>query len=54
MDAEPVPHGEQGALMASAQVTEATPIFDGKYYGATQVMDEARHVECSAVIWIQN
>ena len=38
-------HGEQGALMASAQVTEATPIFDGKYYGATQVMDEARHVE---------
>jgi hypothetical protein len=38
-------HGEQGALMAAAQVTEATPIFDGKYYGATQVMDEARHVE---------
>ena len=38
-------HGEQGALMASAQVTEATPIFDGKFYGATQVMDEARHVE---------
>lgn len=38
-------HGEQGALMASAQVTEATPIFDGKYYGASQVMDEARHVE---------
>ena len=38
-------HGEQGALMAAAQVTEATPVFDGKYYGATQVMDEARHVE---------
>ena len=38
-------HGEQGALLAAAQVTEATPIFDGKFYGATQVMDEARHVE---------
>ena len=38
-------HGEQGALMAAAQITEATPIFDGKFYGATQVMDEARHVE---------
>ncbi len=38
-------HGEQGALMASAQVTEAVPLFDGKFYGATQVMDEARHVE---------
>ncbi len=38
-------HGEQGALMASAQVTEAVQFFDGKYYGATQVVDEARHVE---------
>lgn len=38
-------HGEQGALMAAAQVTEATELFDGKFYGATQVMDEARHVE---------
>jgi hypothetical protein len=38
-------HGEQGALMASAQVTEAVQFFDGKLYGATQVMDEARHVE---------
>ncbi len=38
-------HGEQGALMAAAQVTEATEQFDGKFYGATQVMDEARHVE---------
>jgi hypothetical protein len=38
-------HGEQGALMASAQVTEAVQFFDGKYYGSTQVMDEARHVE---------
>jgi hypothetical protein len=38
-------HGEQGALFAAAQVTEAVPLFDGKYYGATQVVDEARHVE---------
>lgn len=38
-------HGEQGALFASAQVTEAVRVMDGKYYGATQVMDEARHVE---------
>jgi len=38
-------HGEQGALYASAQVTEAVKFTDGKFYGATQVMDEARHVE---------
>jgi hypothetical protein len=38
-------HGEQGALMAAAQVTEAVPFFDGKLYGATQVVDEGRHVE---------
>jgi hypothetical protein len=38
-------HGEQGALFAAAQVTEAVQFFDGKYYGATQVVDEGRHVE---------
>jgi len=38
-------HGEQGALLAAAQVTEAMPSLDAKSYGATQVMDEARHVE---------
>ncbi len=38
-------HGEQAALYAAAQVTEAVHIMDGKFYGATQVMDEARHVE---------
>ena len=38
-------HGEQGALFAAAQVTEAVQFFDGKLYGATQVMDEGRHVE---------
>jgi|GEM_PF-132508 len=38
-------HGEQGALYAAAQVTESVPWMDGKMYGATQVMDEGRHVE---------
>ena len=38
-------HGEQGALFAAAQVTEAVQLHDGKLYGATQVMDEGRHVE---------
>lgn len=37
-------HGEQGALYAAAQVTEAVQFFDGKLYGSTQVMDEGRHV----------
>jgi hypothetical protein len=41
-------HGEQGALLATAQIVEATPSFDAKLYGATQVMDEARHVEVYA------
>jgi hypothetical protein len=38
-------HGEQGALYASAQVTESVIWMDGKLYGSTQVMDEGRHVE---------
>jgi len=38
-------HGEQGALYAATQVTEAVPWLDGKLYGASQVMDEGRHVE---------
>jgi len=38
-------HGEQGALFAAAQVTEAVEFFDGKLYGSTQVVDEGRHVE---------
>ena len=37
-------HGEQGALFAACQVTEAVPWMDGKLYGRTQVMDEGRHV----------
>ncbi|MEZ4461024.1 MAG: ferritin-like domain-containing protein [bacterium] len=38
-------HGEQGALYAAAQVTESVEWVDGKLYGATQVVDEGRHVE---------
>jgi hypothetical protein len=38
-------HGEQGALLATAQIVDAVPWYDAKMYGATQVMDEARHVE---------
>lgn len=38
-------HGEQGALLATAQIVDAVPWIEAKYYGATQVMDEARHVE---------
>ena len=41
-------HGEQGALLATAQIVDATPGMDAKFYGATQVMDEARHVEVFA------
>lgn len=38
-------HGEQGALLATAQLALAVPWADAKFYAATQVMDEARHVE---------
>jgi hypothetical protein len=38
-------HGEQGALFAAAQVTEAVPWLDAKLYGSSQVVDEGRHVE---------
>jgi hypothetical protein len=38
-------HGEQGALYAAAQITEAVGWMDAKLYGATQVMDEGRHLE---------
>jgi hypothetical protein len=38
-------HGEQGALVCTAKLVETVPWIDGKYYAATQVMDEARHVD---------
>ena len=41
-------HGEQGALLATAKLVEQVPWVEAKHYGATQVMDEARHVEVYA------
>jgi hypothetical protein len=41
-------HGEQGALMAAARIVQMVPDLDAKFYAATQVMDEARHVEAYA------
>jgi len=38
-------HGEQGVLMAAARIVQMAPDLDAKFYAATQVMDEARHVE---------
>jgi len=38
-------HGEQGALIATAKIVQSVPNIDAKFYAATQVMDEARHVE---------
>jgi len=38
-------HGEQGALLASAQLVVSVPDLDSKLYGSTQVVDEARHVD---------
>jgi hypothetical protein len=38
-------HGEQGALVATARLVETVPGIDDKLYAASQVADEARHVE---------
>jgi len=38
-------HGEQGALLATAQIVNCAPTPDAKLYAAAQVFDEARHVE---------
>jgi hypothetical protein len=38
-------HGEQGALMCTAKIVNTVPAIDAKFYAATQVIDEARHVE---------
>jgi P-aminobenzoate N-oxygenase AurF len=38
-------HGEQGALIATAKIVQTVPSYESKFYAATQVMDEARHVE---------
>jgi hypothetical protein len=41
-------HGEQGALLCAAKIVQQVPSMDAKFYAATQVMDEARHVEVYA------
>jgi len=38
-------HGEQGALLATAQIVNTIPWIEAKFYAANQVADEARHVE---------
>ena len=38
-------HGEQGALLCTAKIVQQVPSVDAKFYAATQVIDEARHVE---------
>jgi 1,2-phenylacetyl-CoA epoxidase catalytic subunit len=38
-------HGEQGALVCAAKIVQTVPDLDSKLYAATQVVDEARHVE---------
>lgn len=37
--------GEQGALICAAKVVQHVPDMEAKLYAATQVIDEARHVE---------
>jgi hypothetical protein len=38
-------HGEQGALLATAQLVDSVRDIDSKLYAASQVVDEARHVD---------
>mgnify|MGYP002078347711 CR=1 FL=1 len=38
-------HGEQGALYATSQIMQMIPWIDGKLFSASQIFDEARHVE---------
>ena len=38
-------HGEQGALLATAQLVDSVDNLDSKLYAASQVVDEARHVD---------
>jgi hypothetical protein len=41
-------HGEQGALLCTARLVETVPDMTAKTYAASQVADEARHVEAYA------
>lgn len=42
--------GEQGALVCTAKIVTQVPDMDSKFYAATQVADEARHVEAYAML----
>ncbi len=37
--------GEQAALICASKTVQQVPYLDAKFYAATQVMDEARHIE---------
>ena len=41
-------HGEQGGLVCASKLVQAVPDMDSKQFAATQVIDEARHVEVFA------
>jgi hypothetical protein len=41
-------HGEQAALQLCGQLTNVCPEIDQKFYAASQVIDEARHIEVFA------
>jgi hypothetical protein len=41
-------HGEQAALQLCGQLTNVCPEMDQKFYAASQVIDEARHIEVFA------
>jgi para-aminobenzoate N-oxygenase AurF len=41
-------HAEQGAMACAAKLVQAVPWAEAKYFAATQVMDEARHMEVFA------
>ncbi len=38
-------HVEQGAMACAAKLVQTAPWVDAKFYAASQVMDEARHME---------
>jgi len=42
--------GEQGALVCTAKIVTQVPDMDAKFYAATQVADEARHVEAYSML----
>jgi hypothetical protein len=43
-----VPARRAGRLVCTAKIVQQVPSIDAKFYAATQVMDEARHVETYA------